>query len=105
MAAVLTETKVITLGGSSEGRIRVVGNCANTAVTTFVIAPGHADTNVSGSANLRTIDSWGLSNSAAQKAPIAVKTYSSTNDADIITITCASDDDYDYWVEGASAGA
>jgi len=105
MAAVITESKVVTLAGSSEGRIRVIGSVANTAVTSFIIQPGHQDTNVTGSINLRTIDSWGFSNNAAQKAPQVVKTYDSTNDANILTITCASGDDYDYWVEGPSAGA
>lgn len=110
MAAVVTETKVISIAGGPPGRIRVCGSVANTGVTTFVIQPGHSDTNVTNvagvsSLGLRQIRAWGFSNTAAQKAPKIVKSYSTTNDADILTATCASGDDFDFWVEGDNAGA
>lgn len=105
MAAVVNETKLVTLSGGVSGRVRVCGNVVNAAEVSFVIKPGNSDVNVSGSSALRKMDSWGISNNAAAKAPIVVKTYSSTYDEDILTVTCASGDDFNFWVEGDSAGA
>lgn len=107
MAVVITETSAVQIGGGPSGRIRVEGSVSNDT-TTFVIAPGYADTNITtpvNSKSLNKIDSWGFSNIDAEKAPLVVKSYSSGNDADILTITCASGDDYNYWVEGVSSGA
>lgn len=104
MACVVTESKVIQLGGSNEGRIRVIGSTANAAEVSFVIQPGYQDTNVSGSKGLNKIDSWGFSNQSAEKAPKIVKAYDATNDSDKLTVTCAAGDDFDYWVEGISSG-
>lgn len=106
MAVVVTETQVIQSDGP-QGRIKVFLSVSNDT-TTFVIQPGHSDTNITSpisSVGLRTIDCWGWSNTDAEKAPKIVKSYSTTNDADILTFTCASGDDYLVWVEGPSSGA
>ena len=106
MAYTVTETKVVTAAGGPEGRVTLCGNStASDGSTSFTIQPGSNTTTVTGSTVLRVIDKWTFENATGQRAPVVVKSYSTTIDGDILTITCTANDTYFWWVEGPSAGA
>lgn len=105
MAASTTETIFIRNGGNTPGLCKLYGTVNAASVTTATIKPGNNDTNVSGSASLRKIYAYGLTNTANANAFKVVKSYSSTTDSDILTITCTSSDTFDFWVEGEDNGA
>lgn len=106
MAATITETHVVKTAGYTPALIRVYGTF-NTAggTSSGVIKPGENDTNVSGSIGCRTILSWGLVNNANSNAFKVVKSYDTTHDGDILTVTCTANDTFNFWVEGIDNGA
>ncbi len=104
-ANVVTETRLVRLGGNTPGMMKLYGTVANTDQTTIYLKPGNHDTNVTGSAGLRKIYSCSLRNLSAEKAPIATIAYDATQDGDMVTITCASGDDYAFVLEGEDNGA
>lgn len=111
MAYTVTEQKLIVMSGPAEGRARLTGITTGTG-TSFVIQPGHNDVNITssftnptGSVGLRTIDSWGVSDATAAAATKVVKTFDTTNKADILTVTITANDTANWWVEGDYNGS
>lgn len=101
MSVTVTETKLITITGGSEGRARVFGTAAVVDPDTeFVIAPGYAETNVDGSKGIISLDTWSITNASAEKAPKVVLSHDATTYSDELTVTGDVDTTYDYWAEG-----
>lgn len=106
MAATTTETVFIRGGGSTPALCKLYGTFVTAGGTSSgTIKPGSNDTNVTGSASMRKILAWGLSNYANSNAVKVVKSYDATQDGDILTITCTANDTFDFWVEGVDNGA
>lgn len=103
MAPVITESTLIKVGGHLPGMIKLYGSVANDT-TSFVVKPGNNDVNIDGSLGLRKILAYGFNNITAEKAPIVVKSFDTSQNGDILTVTCANSDDYTFWIEGLDDG-
>lgn len=105
MAFIVNEQKFEDL---KNGQVRLSGTIVNTAGSTGgAITPGTSvgsGTLVTGSAGFKKFTAWGFSNQSAQRAPQVVKSYDTTQDGDILTVTTNADDDYDFWIEGPNNG-
>lgn len=110
MAIITNEFASIQIGADS-GRVRVIGNAELTGGdTTFVIQPGLSTnplptTDPIPTRGLRRIDCWGITyNNPDARTVMVQHSYSSANDADIVTVLGETNTSYDWWVEGEYVG-
>lgn len=59
----------------------------------------------SAASGIREIWEFGVTNLANANAVKVVKSYSSSSDKDILTLTGTANDSFDVWVKGPSRGA
>ena len=98
-----TETLFLRKGGALPGVCLLVGTITLVAGAE-TIDPGNADTNVEGSGSLRRFIRWGFTNRTTARVPTVVQSWNATQQGDILTVTGAGTDIYDFWIEGYDSG-
>ncbi len=103
MAATITETHFIRLGGFAPGLCLLVGTFVTAGGTSAgVVTPGSNDTNVTGSGSMENMLFWGFTNVTDENAIEVVRTKPAGGD--ILTIDCTADESFDFFIVGFDNG-
>lgn len=96
MAFEITYTATIPIAGSSKALTRVEGSCYANSVT---------GGDISGLTKfVRHMYAWGFTPRQNITAFNVVKSLDTTNDAEILTLTCSASDRFDFWYIGDASG-